>query len=153
MKTSNQCVVFALEGQRYALPLDRVERIIRAVEVTPLPEAPAVVLGVVNVEGRILPVFNLRQRFQLPQRDISPTDSFVIAYTSRREVVVVIDEAIDVIQHEQSSLVSPDSIAPGLEQFKGIIKLDDGLVLIHDLEKLLSPDEEQMLTTAIQGRQ
>ena len=66
---SNHIVVFTLDEQRYALHLLAVERVVRAVEVTALPEAPEIVLGVVNVKGRIVPVINVRRRFRLPERN------------------------------------------------------------------------------------
>ncbi|MDB6169570.1 MAG: chemotaxis protein CheW, partial [Verrucomicrobia bacterium] len=69
-----QIVVFRLDAQRYALSLTAVDRIARAVEITPLPNAPDIVLGVINVSGRVLPVLNLRRRFRMRERAISPAD-------------------------------------------------------------------------------
>ncbi len=63
MDKLNQLVVFAFDEQRYALHLSAVERIVRMVEITPLPKAPEIVLGVVNVQGRIVPIVNIRKRF------------------------------------------------------------------------------------------
>ena len=142
-------VVFRLDEQRYALPLAAVERIVCAVEVTPLPGAPAIVLGAIDVEGRVLPVLNLRRRFFLPEREVGPVDQFLIARTPRRTVVLVIDEAHGVIEREQSAVISSDRIVPGLEQFRGVVKLDNGLVLIHDLEKFLSLNEAHALDQAM----
>jgi purine-binding chemotaxis protein CheW len=140
-----QLVVFRLDAQRYALPIAAVERIVRAVEVTPLPSAPSIVLGVIDIEGRLLPVLDVRRRFRLPEREITMTDQFLIARTARRAVVLVVDEAQSVIERPQSEIVGPKQIAPGIEQIEGVIKLDDGLVLIHDLEKFLSLDEAHAL--------
>lgn len=142
-------VVFSLEGQRYALPLAAVERIVRAVEVTFLPNAPSIVLGVIDAEGRLLPVLDLRRRFGLPQREIRPADQFLIARTLYRAVALVIDEAQGVIERPESAVVGSARIAPGLEQFHGLVQLDDGLVLIHDLEKFLSLDEAHALDEAM----
>lgn len=144
-----QLVVFCLDGQRHALPMAAVERIVRAVEVTPLPGAPAVVLGAVNVRGRIFPVLSLRQRFGLPEREIRITDQFVIAQTLRRTVVLPVDEALDVIERPESAVVRPDGIVPGLDLLQGVVKLDDGLILIHDLDKFLSLDEAHALDAAM----
>ena len=111
-----QLVVFCLDEQRYALPLAAVERTVRAVEVTPLPDAPPIVLGVIDVEGRVLPVLNIRRRFRLPEREVRPVDQFVIAQTVRRTVALVIDEAQGVIERPESAVVNPAQIVPGLEQ-------------------------------------
>ncbi|MGH8442509.1 MAG: chemotaxis protein CheW [Nevskiaceae bacterium] len=147
-----QLVVFRLEGQRYALPLAVVERIVRAVAVTPLPGAPAVVLGAIDLAGRILPLLNLRRRFRLPEREIEPANQFVIAHTARRAVALAIDEAETVSTHDPSDIVRSDRIAPDLEPFPGVVRLDDGLALIHDLEKFLSLDEGRALDAAMTRR-
>lgn len=149
MEMTNHYVIFTLDSQRYALALTVVEYIVRAVEVTPLPDAPAIVLGAIDVKGEVLPVLNLRRRFMLPEREIGPDDQFLIAYTSQRSVVLVIDEAQGVIECDPSAIISADQIAPGLERFKGVVQLDDGLVLIHDLDRFLSLDEEQSLGAAM----
>ena len=65
-----ELVGFSLEGQRYALPLSVVRRVVFAVQVTLLPNAPGIVLGVVDFHGDVIPVLNVRRRFQLPERAI-----------------------------------------------------------------------------------
>ncbi len=142
-------VVFSLDAGRYALPLLAVERIVRAVAVTRLPSAPAVVLGVIDVQGRVLPVFNLRRRFGLPEREIDPTDQFLIARSANRTVVLVIDTARDVLQATASDTVSAATIATGLEHIQGLIRLPDGLVLIQDLDLFLSAAESRALDEAL----
>lgn len=144
-----QLVVFCLDEQRYALPLASVERAVRAVEVTALPNAPPIVLGVIDVEGRVLPVLNIRRRFRLPEREIRPVDQFLIAQTAPRTVALVVDEAKEVIERAQSTVISSTRIVPGLDHIEGVIKLDDGLVLIHDLERFLSLDEARALDVAM----
>lgn len=149
-QTVTELVVFRLDQLRIALPLAAVERIVRAVAVTALPGAPAIVLGVIDVEGHVLPVLNLRRRFLVPEREVSPADQFLIARTARRAVALVIDEAQGVVERGQSAFIDSDRIVPGLEQFQGVVKLDDGLVLIHDLEKFLSLDEARTLDEAME---
>ena len=149
MSASVQLVVFRLDGQRYALALAAVERIVRAAEVTLLPNAPPIVLGALDVEGRVLPVLDVRRRFGLRQREITPADQFLIARTAPRAVVIVVDEAQGVIERPQAEIIGSSEIVPGLEQVEGVVRLDDGLVLIHDLEKFLSLDEARALDEAM----
>lgn len=150
MSSMMQLVVFHLNGQRYALPLAAVERVTGAVELTPLPGAPDIVAGVIDVADRLVPVFCFRRRFQLPQREIVPADQFLIARTERRTVALVIDEAQGVIECEPSAVCGLERVAAGLEQFQGVVKLGDGLVLIHDLEEFLSLDEARRLDEAME---
>lgn len=139
-------VLFALDSGRYALPLHSVERIVPAAEHTPLPLAPAAVLGALDVAGRILPVFNLRNRFSLPERAVLPSDQFVIARTRRRSVVLAVDAALGVMTEPA---IDSATLAPGLTHVRGVLALPDGLVLIQDLERFLSPDESGALDAAL----
>lgn len=149
---TTQWVVFCLDKGRYALPLAAVDRIVRAVHVTALPQAPDIVLGAIDVQGRVLPVFNIRRRFRLPERAIDPADHFLIARTAQRTVVLVIDSARGVLEGPATDLIRAQSIAPDLEHLQGVIQLEDGLVLIHDLEHFLSPDEARALNEAMNQR-
>jgi purine-binding chemotaxis protein CheW len=144
-----QLVVFRLDAQRYALALAAVERIVSAVEISPLPNAPAIVLGLVNVSGRVLPVLNLRRRLRLPERDVGPADQFLIARTNQRTVILVIDEAQAVVQPPADGVTPALQLVPGLEQIQGVVTLPDGLVLIHDLETFLALDEARALDEAL----
>ena len=141
--------MFRLDEHRYALPLPAAERVIRAVEVTPLPKAPAVVIGVIDVHGRVLPVFNLRRRFSMPEREVDPADWFLIAHTTRGAVVLMIDEAEGVVEAPADDTVDSIPIVPGFAQFPGVARLDDGLVVIHDLEQFLSSTELRQLDDAM----
>jgi purine-binding chemotaxis protein CheW len=107
------------------------------------------VTGVVNVEGRVVPVLNVRERFGLPHKEITSSDQFLIARTARRPVILVVDEALGIVECSPSDVVEAGEIVPGLEQVQGVIKLENGLVLIHDLEKFLSLDEEKVLEDAL----
>jgi purine-binding chemotaxis protein CheW len=142
-------VVFRLAEQRYALPLPMVERIVRAAEVTPLPQAPAVVYGAIDIAGHIIPVLDVRRRLGLATRAITPSDQFLIARLAQRKVVLVIDEAQGVVQRPPGDTLAAAAIVPGLEHIEGVVRLDDGLVLIQNLEKFLSLDEAQALDRAL----
>jgi purine-binding chemotaxis protein CheW len=144
-----QLVVFSLDGLRYALHLAAVEKVVRAVEITPLPKAPEIVMGVVNVQGRIVPVVNVRKRFHLPERELNLEDQFILAKTRRRPVALVVDAVADVVQRERGKLTGANEILPDLQYVEGVAKLDDGLILIHNLDHFLSLDEEKALDEAL----
>ncbi len=150
MQDAYELVTIRLDDNRYALPLASVERVVRAVEVTPLPKAPAIVLGVVDVQGQVVPVINIRRRFGLPERAPGLTDQFVIAHTARRSLALVADAVTDVITCRVPDLAGADGILPGVEYVEGVAKLEDGLTLIHDLDKFLSLEEETSLDRALE---
>jgi purine-binding chemotaxis protein CheW len=146
---SVRLVVFTLDERRYALHLEAVERIVWVAEVTRLPKAPDIVLGVLNVQGRIVPVINIRKRFRLPERDEELRDQIILALTSRRSVALVVEAVGGVIERAREEMVRPESIVSGTEYLDGVVKLPDGLVLIHDLEKFLSLEEDKQLGKAL----
>jgi purine-binding chemotaxis protein CheW len=109
------------------------------------------VLGAIDVEGQVLPVFNLRRRFQLPERAIGPADHFLIARTTRGAVVLVIDSAQGLLDCPATPLIDAQSVGPN-RHISGVIQLEDGLVLIQDLEHFLSPDEARTLDEAMNAQ-
>jgi purine-binding chemotaxis protein CheW len=146
---SVQWVTFALDEARYAVSLAAVDEVVRMVEIAPLPKAPAIVTGVVNVRGEVVAVVDPRVRFRLPAREIALSDHMLIARTARRRVALAVDAVHGVIECAAGEVVAPHAVAPGLEYVEGIVRMPDGLVYIHDLDKFLALDEEAALQEAM----
>lgn len=142
-------LVLGLDGLRVALPLPVVERVVHAVYVTPLPDAPDLVLGLINVRGRIIPVVNLRRRLRLAERPMALTDRLVVVHTARRPLALLADSASEVREIPEPLLVPAEEILPGLESIVGVARLDDGLLLVQDPDRFLSLDEKLMLDLAL----
>ncbi len=151
MAALDRLVVFSLDECRYALPLPVVERAVRMVEITPLPKAPGIVLGVINLAGRVVPVLNIRRRFHLREREPGVCDQLLIARTPARTVALAVDAVEGVVHYSADEVIAPPAIVPGLEYLAGVIKLDDGMLFIHDLDLFLSLEEEQALARAIEA--
>ena len=149
MKNDVSLVVFCLDRQRYAVLLRVVERIIRAVEITRLPDAPSAVLGIIDLEGRVLPVLDIRRKLSLPERELATSDHFLIASASQRSVVLVVDDLQGVVEQPEASIVDTTQIFPGLVHIRSAAQSDDGLILIQDLEKFFSTDEVCILDEAL----
>jgi purine-binding chemotaxis protein CheW len=143
-------VVFLLDDRRYGLRLSAVERVVQMVEITPLPKAPPIVMGIVNLQGRIIPIFNIRRRFSLEEREPDPNDHLVIAHMRLRTVGLVVDEAYGTVDLPAGETVDPETILPGIPYIEGVVKREDGMILIHDLDLFLSIDEETVLDVAMQ---
>lgn len=148
-KDQKQIVLFTLDEPRYALDLSTVERVIRAVEITPLPKAPEIVLGVINMKGKIIPVIDVRKRFRLASREMKLDDRFIVARTSRRAVALAADSVVGIRELGNREVVSAEEALPFAAYIQGVAKLEGDLVLIYDLDQFLSLDEEQMLDAAL----
>jgi purine-binding chemotaxis protein CheW len=151
MSKSNQLVVFTLAEQFYALHLSAVQRTIRVLEVTPLPEAPEILLGIVNFQGEIIPVLNIRKRFRLSEQETNLSDQLIIARTSKRHVALIVDAVSGVIERSDQEVVAAERIFPDMKYIEGVVKLEDGLILILDLDKFLSIDEEKAISDQLSG--
>lgn len=146
-------LIFTLDEQQYALRLDAVQRIVRAAAITPLPKAPEIVLGILDIQGEVIPVIDVRKRFRQPERDIRPADQFVIARARSLTVALVVDAAQCVVEEQGLGLIATDDIVSGMEYVAGVTRTEDGLVLIHDLDKFLSLGEERFLLDALEHGQ
>lgn len=145
-------LVFTLDDRRCALDISVVERVFQAVSVTSVPETPEIVLGIVNVRGSILPVIDVRKRFRLPQKQLTPDDRLIIARTSKRQVALFADSVSGVTECSEEHVVPANAIVPGLEYLAGVVRSVEGMLLIHDLERFLSLEEETALDRALENR-
>jgi purine-binding chemotaxis protein CheW len=149
---TNQLVVFKIEEHRYALPLVAVERVVRAVEVTPLPKGPEIILGLLNVQGRILPAINLRRRFRLPEQELDPSHQFIIAQKSKRNVALVVDEVTGVVEPSEKEVVPAEEVLSKIEYIQGVVKRHEGLIFILDLDTIFPFEEEKALDNVMREK-
>lgn len=149
MNKPEQLVTFRLDDQRYAVYVSAVETIRRIVEISPLPKSPEIVLGIVNVQGRIIPVINIRMRFRLPEKELNLSDQLIIACTSRRTVALVVEAVTGVVKCLERDLIPSGTILPDMEYVHGVAILENGITLIHDLDQFLSLEEEKKLDDAL----
>ena len=141
----NQLVAFILGEQQYALPLTTVQRVVRMVEVTPLPKAPEIVLGVIDFQGNIIPVMSMRKRFGLPEPETSLGDQLIVADTATRSVALVVNSVTGVVERTGEDVAEAEHIVPGLQYVEGITRLQGGILFIHNLERFLSKNEGEQL--------
>jgi purine-binding chemotaxis protein CheW len=150
MINPDRLLPFTLGDQRYALALSSVKNVVRAVTITPLPKAPEIVLGIINVRGRVIPVVDVRKRFGFAPRELRLSDQFIIAQTPKRTVALVADRVEGLIEIDEQAVISAGQVLPRTDYVEGVVKLADGMLLIHDLAGFLSLDEEQALSDALQ---
>ena len=148
---NNQLLVFVLDGRRYAVKLQAVERVVPAVEITPMPEGPDIVTGVINVQGQVIPVLNIRRKFRLHEREIDLNDNIVIVKGSKWTVAFAIDAVEGVISRRQEEIIPAGNILPEMEYTEGVVKIDDDIVFMHDIDRALSFEEKDKLEALIKG--
>ena len=148
---SSQLVVFVLDDQRYALPLSAVDRVVRAVEVTRLPETPPIVIGVINIQGRVVPVVDLRRRFHLEERAIDPEDHLVVARSSTGAVALPVDEAEGLVRDLGDDRVAAAEIVPDLNYVDQVFLMGPEMVFVLAIDTVLTDDEELVLADSLRN--
>ena len=130
-------VAFFLGGQRYALPIERVREIQQIVAFSEVPAGGAGVVGMVNLRGHVIPAVDLRRLVGLEPRPYTLETPMIIAEVHGETVALVVDEVQDVFELPEDCLQD----APALHQLSskmiGVARLDDGLVYILDVDRLM----------------
>jgi purine-binding chemotaxis protein CheW len=142
-------LVFEVEGQRFGVFASAVEEVARAVAVAPLPRAPAVVDGIINVRGRLAPVLDLRRRFRLRDKPVDPTEHFVLARCDGRLVTLRADRVLGLQRVRAADLEQPRTATTRADHVAGVAKLPEGLVMVYDLESFLTEAESKELGWAV----
>jgi purine-binding chemotaxis protein CheW len=146
-----EILLFEIGGGRYGLLSADVRELLRAVTITPLPSAPAIVEGLINLRGKIVPVLDIRARFRIPPKPLEASDHFVVAIAGASLVAIRVDRAIDLVRVDDRQIEKEKGILPGAEHVAGVAKLADGLVLIHDLRTFLTESEALALDEALRS--
>jgi purine-binding chemotaxis protein CheW len=103
------------------------------------------------MSGRIIPVIDLRLRLRLPAKEMNCNDQFLISRTFTRSVALIVDHVIGIREFPGGKIVNTENTLPFAEYLQGVAQLEDGLVLIYNLDHFLSLDEERELDSALQG--
>jgi purine-binding chemotaxis protein CheW len=147
-------VVLSLATKRFAIPVNQVVKVIRAVAVTSIPDAPAAIHGVMDFHAEIIPVINLRQRFGLPAKEISESDRFIIIQSQSQKIALVVDEAEEIRKTSGEDFVLAEKLLSkkligksGLKAgtVSGFLADENGIIVIFDAEHLLSSELSQQL--------
>lgn len=146
MSPTVHLLVLELDRRRIALPAERVLRTVRAVAIAPLPQSPDGIEGVINFHGTLVPVFDLRRRLGLPSRGVSPHDHLVLLHGASRVVAVRVDQAVDLLAVSPADIGTPAGVSGCVS---AVARLPDGLIVIQDLDRFLSPAEDGTLTSAL----
>lgn len=137
--TEDQFVIFSLDRQDFALPAGFVDRIIRSIFITSMPGIEENIMGVINVQGQAIPVFNIRKIFNLPLKEIRLSDMFILAHISGQIISIVVDSVKGITNRKDQKIIPAGKIFPGMEKtLEGLIFFEDGVILIYNPEKLFS---------------
>ena len=150
LASQEQVVVMSLAGERYAAPITMVREILALQEITPIPGAPAFVVGVTNLRGKVIPVMDLRERLGLaaPTEDDLPARKIVVAEMADELVGMLVDRVLEVRVIPAADVEPPSDLIRGdrAEFLRGVAKTSDGLIVMLSLDRVLNLDERRQVT-------
>lgn len=146
-KDLRQFVSFVVAGEEFGVNILTVQEIIRPVDITRVPHAPDFVEGVINLRGRILPVIDLRTRFGFPERAQDDDTRIVVVEIGNQTVGFMADSVREVLRVDVTAIEPAPELAVGIDAgyLRGVAKLDERLLILLDLEGLLSEEEAEAL--------
>lgn len=151
MCRTEKLLIFSLSDLRCALQLSDIERILSAVAISPVPKAPDIVMGLINVHGRIVPVLNIRTLLRLPEIEMTLNDQIIIVRTTSRPVAILVDNVQGVAEFSEQDIIAPEELYPGIEYLEGVTKLKDGILCIYNLDRFLSSEEKAEIEHLLTG--
>lgn len=139
-RSERQLVVFDLASESYGVDIGAVREIIRMQTITRVPRTPDFVEGVINLRGKVIPVVDLRKRFRLVIAEQSAENRIVVVDISGQDIGVIVDAVTEVLRIFEDSIEPPSTVITTAESkyLMGIAKLEDRLIIMLDLECVLS---------------
>ena len=138
-----QIVVFELGIEHFGLEISKVESIIKMQSITKLPHTSSFVEGVTNLRGKVLPVIDLRMRFGLPAQQADKNSRIIVVSLDQTEVGMIVDEVSEVLTVPEGTVEAAPALTANVDSafIAGIAKLDTRLVILLDLDKVLTKGE------------
>ena len=137
-----QLVVFRLAREEYGLPITKVQEINRLVPITKLPQTPAFMEGIINLRGRIIPVIDLRKRFQLEISSYNDDSRIIIVEVDGQTVGIIVDSVTEVVRLAAISVEPPPpTFILDARYIQGVGKLDDRLLILLEIDRILTSQE------------
>ncbi|SHF52067.1 chemotaxis protein CheW [Ornithinibacillus halophilus] len=136
-------IIFQLKAEEFAIPVQQVGSIERMQSITRVPGTSDFVKGVINLRGVVTPIIDLRIRLNIEARDYSDSTRIIIVEINNMEVGLIVDSANDVIDIPKSSIEPAPEIVGAVnnDYIKGVAKLENRLLILLDLSKVLLSDE------------
>ena len=148
-QAEQQLVVFDLASEGYGVDIGAVREIIRMQEITRVPKTPEFVEGVINLRGKVIPVIDLRKRFGLHVAEQNKDNRIVVVDIGKQDIGVIVDAVTEVLRISTDSVEPPTSVITSADSdyLLGIAKLESRLIILLDLESVLSKEEKETLVS------
>lgn len=138
------CVVFQLMDRQFAIPLEHVQRVIRMAAVTPVPDSPPEIMGIINLQGNVVPVLDIRESLSMPAGEANPEDRILIAEFNQRLFAFVVDDVQEVLQLTHQQIEASREHLPASWPLVGVIQREEGLIVLLDTAQVVPKKDVQL---------
>lgn len=147
---ADKLVMFRLGDDHFAADIHSVERVLRYATPTSVPHMPAYIEGVLDYQNRVVPVVNMRRRFELPDAELKMETRILVLNVSGEWIGIVVDAVTEVAPFNAADIAPPPPLFRGLagEYLRGILRRGDRLVIFLDVDQLLSSTDRIALQAA-----
>ena len=139
-----QLAIFQLAGEEFGVDIMQVQEIIRMPTITRIPQSPGYVEGIINLRGKIIVVINLDTRFSMNSKDLDDNSRIIVVEIGETVVGMIVDSVSEVIRLPMKNVEpAPEMVSTKIhaDYLKGVGKIDERLLILLDLEKVLSEEE------------
>ena len=142
-----QLVSFHLGKEEYGVDISQVQEIIRLVDITHVPRAPRFIEGVINLRGQLIPIIDLRTRFEMPRIEPTKSTRIVVTEIAGKRIGIVVDSVSEVINIPIENVEgAPEIVAgAGTDYIRSVGKLGDRLIVMLDLAMVVTAQEKRQL--------
>ncbi len=142
-----QWVTFYLGDEKYGINVMQVQEVLRYSEIAPVPGAPNYVLGIINLRGNVVTVIDTRNRFGLPSKETDDASRVVIIETENHIIGILVDSVAEVVELKASEIETAPNVGneDSSKYIQGVTSRENELLILVDLNKLLSEDEKAEL--------
>lgn len=137
MDAEQQLVVFQLDNQQYALPIQDTQEIIRMTNITHVPNTRYYVEGIINLRGNIVPVINLSKRLELPANGYTEATRIIVVESKGQKVGMIVDNVLEVGRYVESEVEPPSVAGDNVDYLQNVVKKDNQLWLVLNLQNVL----------------
>ena len=141
-----QYVVFSINQQFFGIEIFKIREVLSYREITPLPQMEGFVKGIINLRGAVIPVFDLREKFNMPSVEYTHFHVIIVIEISGRIMGVIVDDISDVLEILSEEFQTTGNLPSNVrrEYLKGVGKKDDKMIILLDMDHLLSSEELEL---------
>ncbi|MCT4542508.1 MAG: chemotaxis protein CheW [Vallitalea sp.] len=150
-----QQVIFNLDNEEYGLDIMKVITIEKYQKIVKTPNTPEYITGIINLRGSVLPVYSLREKFHLKEKEYDENTKIIVTMTNNMKIGFIVDSVQEILNVEEENVEDAPKIVTGINRkyIKSIAKIDDRMIIVVDIDLIISDEEQLELGKVIEEKE